>query len=260
MTANTNPTSLAGALAQSPLGAAAQAAAAAGCGIGPALSQVTAAINQATTAINSAIQTATDLISFVQSLPNLVAAEISAVVNSVTSNLLGEIQNLIDPLQREIATLMSLINDPVGFLSQYLNIQLLFPNLDLNGLLNQILGGTSICQATANASGNPASHPPSNQQAQPAPAPEPTPETPTVAESPNTSIRAQVSIENLTPGNESQRTLAEVRRQQIAGLNVELYRLQLQLNYASEEAVRSQISEQIAGVRERISSISSAGS
>lgn len=260
MTANTNPTSIASALSQSPLGAAAQAATAAGCGIGAALSQVTSAINQASTAINSAIQTATDLVSFVQSLPNLVASEINAVVNSVTSNLLGEIQNLIDPLQREIATLMSLINDPVGFLRQYLNIQILFPNLNLNGLLNELLGGTSICQATANASGNPASHPPSNQQAQPAPEAQPTPEAPTVAESPNTSIRAQVSIENLTPGNEAQRTLAEIRRQEIASLNVELYRQQLQLNYTSAESVRTQITEQITNIRERISNLSSGGS
>ena len=260
----TTPQELQNALTSNPaITNAAQQAISSGCGIGASLSEVRSAINTATTAINNAVQTATDIVSFVQNLPALMTAQVTAVVSSAISNVLGPVRSLANQVEQEIASLVRLTNDHVGFLSQYLRIQLLFPNLDLNGLLNNLLSGVSICQASATAAEQPANHPPSNQPAQAAPEPEPIPAAPEIEPSPNTSIAAQSEITreqlpapegvaDATP-TQVEMTLANLRRQQVEQLTVERYRLSLQRNYESSPEVRASLTRQMEEIQNRIS-------
>lgn len=268
MTIPSSPQEIQNALVSNPtITNAAQQAISSGCGIGSALSDVRSAINNATTAINNAVQTATDIVAFVQNLPALMTAQVTAVVSSAISNVLGPVRSLANQVEQEIASLVRLINDPIGFLSQYLRIQLLFPNIDLNGLLNNILSGVSICQASATAAEQPANHPPSNQPAQAAPEPEPIPTAPEVEPSPNTSIAAQSEITreqlpapagvvDATP-TQVEMTLANLRRQQVEQLNVERYRLSLQRNFESSSEVRESLSQQMQEIQNRISDLTS---
>jgi len=257
----TTPQELQNALTSNPaITNAAQSALSSGCGIGAALSEVRSAITSATTAINGAIQTATDIVAFVQNLPALMTAQVTAVISSAVSNILGPVQELANQLQQEIASLVSLINDPIGFLSQYLRIQLLFPNIDLNGLLNNILSGISICQASATATAQPAEHPPSNQPAQAAPAPTPIPSAPAVEVSPNSSTPAQTRIarEELAalPSSAPTITTAEQDalnfRLETAQLRIDRQRLGLQLAYTQSPEIREQLTGQMQELQDRI--------
>ncbi len=258
----TTPQELQSALTTNPaITNAAQSALSSGCGIGGALSEIRSAINSATTAINDAIQTATDIVTFVQNLPTLMAAQVSAVISSTLSNVLGPVQALVNQAQVEIATLISLINDPIGFLSQYIRIQLLFPNLDLEKMINDLISGVSICQASATATATPAEHPPSNQLAQAAPEPTPIPEAPVVEPSPNSSTPAQTRIirEELAaaaPSAGPPPTTAEQDalnyRLETEQIRINRMRLGLQLAYTESPEIRERLSAQMQELQNQI--------
>lgn len=259
----TTPQELQSALTTNPaITNAAQSALSSGCGIGGALSEIRSAINSATTAINDAIQTATDIVTFVQNLPSLMAAQVSAVISSALSNVLGPVQALVNQAQVEIATLISLINDPIGFLSQYIRIQLLFPNLDLEKMINDLISGVSVCQASAAATATPAEHPPSNQLAQAAPEPTPIPQAPVVEVSPNSSTPAQTRIirEELAASppaaTPATTTTAEQDalnfRLETAQLRIDRQRLGLQLAYTESPEIRERLSGQMQELQNQI--------
>lgn len=243
--------------------ASAQQALGAGCGVGSALSQINSAIRQATSAVNSAISTANDIISAVQNLPNIITAQVSSVISSAITNALGpvrELNALANQVQAEVARLLQLVNNPAAFLAQYLNIQRLFPNLDLNGLLNRILAGLNICQATAEASQQPANHPPSNEPAQAAPEPTPTPQPPEPAPVVNLSYQSQITREPLEPppgvagsagDTATDNTLNRIRDQQRAALEAQYWRLSLQRFWSNDEQERANLAQQMLDTREQ---------
>lgn len=263
------PQQLQSAISSAPgITAAAQQALGAGCGVGSALSQINSAIRQASTAVNSAISTANDIISAVQNLPGIIASQVSGVISTAITNALGPVRELnavAGQIQAQVAELLRLVNNPAAFLAQYLNIQNLFPNLNLNELLNQILSGLNICQATANASQQPANHPPSNQQAQPAPEPTPTPQPPEPTPVPNLALTSQITREPLPPPpgvnaaptlTQVEETLAQIRRDEIVRLNVEEGRLSLARFWSNDEQERAQLQIQINETVERRNNLS----
>ena len=251
--------------------AAAQQALGSGCGVGSALSQINSAIRQASSAVNSAISTANDIISAVQNLPGIITAQVSGVISTAITNALGpvrELNALAGQIQAEVARLLQLVNNPAAFLAQYLNIQNLFPNLNLNELLNQILSGLNICQATANASEQPANHPPSNQQAQPAPEPTPTPQAPEPAPVPNLALTSQITREELPPPpgvtaaptpDATSQAVARAAQQEIIRLNVEEYRLRSLRFWSNDEQERAELQNQINDLVTRRGNLSRSG-
>lgn len=251
--------------------AAAQQALAAGCGVGSSLSQINSAIRQASESINSAISTANDIISAVQSLPGIITSQVSGVISTAITNALGpvrELNSVASQIQAQVSELLRLVNNPAAFLAQYLNIQNLFPNLNLNELLNQILSGLNICQATANASQQPANHPPSNQQAQPAPEPTPTPQPPEPASVPNLALASQITREELAPPpgvtaaptpDAASQAVARAAQQEIIRLNVEEYRLRSLRFWSNDEQERTDLQNQINDVVTRRGNLSRSG-
>jgi hypothetical protein len=190
------------------------------CGIGAGLQSLNESIDRATTQINQAISQANDIVAAIQSLPSVITRELTTVATQMIDGLVGEIRTSI-ALPDEVRTLMSAINNPAAFLQQYLRIERLFPDFDLNALLAQIsLPGFNFCsmvpnlQTSANEVTEEANEiPPASTDAepQPEPAPIPTPEIP--PEQPNTSARAQrIIIEELPPVGENA-GLTEEQRQ-----------------------------------------------
>jgi hypothetical protein len=243
--------------------ASAQQALGAGCGVGSALSQINSSIRQASEAINNAISTANDIISAVQNLPNIITQQVSGVISTAITNALGpvrELNALANQIQAEVANLLRLVNNPAAFLAQYLNIQRLFPNLDLNGLLNRILSGANICQATAEAAQQAPNHPPSTASAEAAPDPTPIPSAPEPAPVVNLSYQSQITREPLEPppgvagsaGNTStDDVLNRIRDQQRATLESQYWRLSLQRFWSNDDQERADLAQQMLDTREQ---------
>jgi hypothetical protein len=250
MTANTSPTQILN-IATSANNASVLASAiqsiSTGCGTGSGMAALTSTINSATSALNNAINTLT-------SLPNLIQSQINSVVNSALSNVLGEIRNATDPLLREVNTLLSVLNNPTAFLAQWLRMQNLFPNLNLQQIFDDILRGIGICQAVGNASGN-TQHPSSTTTAQPAPTSPVVPTAPQSIVQPNTSGISQESLPPL-PGvsvatppaiSAGARFQIEVLRNNL--LNNRISALENEYRQAGSEAERSRIIAEINVLR-----------
>jgi hypothetical protein len=219
-----------------------------GCGTGSGMAALTSTINSATSALNNAINTLT-------SLPNLIQSQINSVVNSALSNVLGEIRNATDPLLREVNTLLSVLNNPTAFLAQWLRMQNLFPNLNLQQIFDDILRGIGICQAVGNAGGNPPQHPSSTTTAQSAAISPVVPTAPQSIVQPNTSGISQENLPPL-PGvrvaippaiSASSRFQIEVLR--INLLNNQISALENEYRQAGSEAERSRIIAEINVLR-----------
>lgn len=224
------------------------------CGIGAGLQSLNEAIDRATTQVNQVIGQATDIISAIQSLPATIAREISTIATEMVDGLVGQLELPSITLPDEIRVLLAAINDPAAFLQQYLRIERLFPDFDLNGLLGQIaLPSFNFCsmvpnlQITGGQTAEAANEvPPSsgNAEPQPEPAPIPTPEIP--PPSPNTSSAAQrVIVENLPPIGENAGLSEEqtmTRRQQ--------YAVDLDVNNAQRALVLSRLEHATPGSAE----------
>jgi hypothetical protein len=223
------------------------------CGIGAGLQSLNQAISRATTQVEQVLQNAADIVSAIQTLPQTIAREIQTVATEMVDGLVGEITSELDKitLPDEIRTLMSAVNDPVRFVQQYIRIENLFPDINLNELLGQIsLPGFNLCsmvpnieiiggQTTEQANQVPPSS--GNAEAQPPPAPIPTPETP--VEQPNTSIAAQrVIVEELPPIGEN-RGLTEQQRQS----RTSQYYNELLANTNQRAAILTQLENAVPG-------------
>jgi uncharacterized phage infection (PIP) family protein YhgE len=245
--------------------ASAQQALGAGCGVGSALSQINSSIRQASEAINNAISTANDIISAVQNLPNIITQQVSGVISTAITNALGpvrELNALANQIQAEVANLLRLVNNPAAFLAQYLNIQRLFPNLDLNGLLNRILSGMNICQATAEAAGTAPQHGPPTVAAQGAPPAVQTPEAPQPTTIPNLSYQSQITRERLDPPpgvrdatpTQVEESILQIRRDVEQRLGAQYWRLSLQRNYTRPGPEYDNLTQQMLSIRQQLES------
>ena len=164
------------------------------CGTGAAQVGLNAAIAAARQALSSAIGSAQNLVSAVNSIPSLIAAQINAAAAQL-ANAVGNIPSpLGGTLQQEIANLLRLINNPVAFAAQYLRIQGLYPNIDLNRLLQQIAQGSGFCSLISIAAGGSSQPSPATTNAQPSPPPAAIPAAPTPSQWTNAGALTQAVL------------------------------------------------------------------
>jgi hypothetical protein len=224
------------------------------CGIGAGLQSLNEAIDRTTTQINQVINGATDIIAALQTLPAVIAREVSTVATEMIDGLVGQLELPSITLPDEVRILLEAINNPAAFLQQYLRIENLFPDFDLNGLLGQIaLPGFNFCSMVPNLqiSGGQTTEaanqvPPSasNAEPQPEPAPVPVPEVPPVA--PNTSSASQrVIVEQLPPIGENA-GLTEQQRQS----RTQQYAAELDENNQQRAAILARLESATPGSEE----------
>lgn len=228
------------------------------CGTGASQSGLNSALAGARSAINGAIGGAQNIVSVVQNIPNLISAQINSTVNQL-GNVLGALPTPTgNTLRQDIANLLRLINDPIAFASQYLRTQGLYPNINLQNLLQQIAQGSGFCSLISTASGGAPVPPPSGQNANPSQTPQPVPVIPGPVNSPNSGVTSQaLSGNNPT---QAQNTLGALRFAESARLNVQLYSLQLERSFSSDPIERERLQSQIEDVRSRLSSLNIGGS
>ena len=223
------------------------------CAAGP-LAEVSRQLSQVSSALNNAVQS-------LASLPGQIESQVNAAVNTALSNAIGPVRTQANAIANELNHLLQVLNDPARFLAQWINMQTLFPNLDLRSLVNRLLSGLGVC-AASNSLG------PSTSAATAAPAAAPVPQPPAANSSPNTSGASQanyapgaVSIEPLPGPNPSliQRTLGALRFQESARLEVERHRLELERGFTSDPTERQRLAEEITAVETRISELGRGG-
>jgi len=146
------------------------------CAAGP-LAEISNQLNQASTALNTAIQS-------LASLPNEIERQVNQAINVAVSTVIGPIQAEANRLANELQQLLQFLNDPVRFLAQWINMQTLFPNLNLRALIDRLLAGLGICSATPTGAA-------SNTMAAQGATPTGTPHAPSPSVTRNTSAQSQ---------------------------------------------------------------------
>ncbi len=233
------------------------------CGTGASQSGLNSALAGARSAINGAIGGAQNIVSVVQNIPNLISAQINSTVNQL-GNVLGGLPTPTgNTLRQDIANLLRLVNDPVAFAAQYLRTQGLYPNINLQNLLQQIAQGSGFCSLISTAAGGSSVPPPSGQNANQSPPRVPGPQVPGQVNSPNSGVTSQVLSGN-NP-TQAQNTLGQMRFVESARLNVQRYRLELELSHLRTNANSDpneiqRVQSELADVRSRLSSLNIGGS
>jgi uncharacterized phage infection (PIP) family protein YhgE len=142
-----------------------------------ALAEISNQLNQASATLNTAIQS-------LASLPNEIERQVNQAINVAVSTVIGPIQAEANRLATELHQLLQFLNDPVRFLAQWINMQTLFPNLNLRALIDRLLTGLGICSVTPSGA-------PSNTVAAQGPTPTSTPSAPSPSVTQNTSAQSQ---------------------------------------------------------------------
>lgn len=225
------------------------------CGVGGGLSSFRETIGEVTTTINEAITAANDVIAAVQNLPTLIAQEVSTAAESLLNNLVSELEIPEAKLPDEIRSLLELVSDPGAFIAKYLDIAALFPNVDLDKILNDILTipNFDICSMVPNfqvingeVAERAAENPPPTGNATESPAQAEIPATPTPEPPPNTSAASQrVIVEQLPPVGEN-RGLTEQQRQS----RTSQYSAELDENNNQRAALLAQLENAVPGSAE----------
>jgi hypothetical protein len=219
------------------------------CAAGP-LAEVSRQLSQVSSALNNAVQS-------LASLPSQIESQVNAAINSALSTAIGPVRTQANAIANELNQLLQFLNDPARFLAQWINMQTLFPNLDLRSLVNRLLSGLGVCAASN-------SPPPSTNSAVAGPTPNQQAQPPQANSSPNTSVVAQgsvlpipVTVQPLSGPQPSSaaNALNQIRFQESARLEVQRYRLELERSFTFDPNERQRLQSEIDDIRDRLSSL-----
>jgi hypothetical protein len=216
------------------------------CAAGP-LAEVSRQLSQVSSALNNAVQS-------LASLPSQIESQVNAAINSALSTAIGPVRTQANAIANELNQLLQVLNDPARFLAQWINMQTLFPNLDLRSLVNRLLSGLGVCAASNSpppSTGTATAGPPPAQQSTP----------PNPATSPNFAVSAQTVIREPLPpipGINVEPGIEEIRR--INSLAIENNRLEIARSFSIEADEIARLTAEIDRNQREITTLQSGGS